>query len=63
MNIVSNSVLNPKEKMLLQSLADGVPVETKQQVIKNMLLRIRNKLGADTTIQAVAMGIRRHIIN
>ena len=63
MNIVSNSGLNPKEKMLLQSLADGVPVETKQQVIKNMLLRIRNKLGADTTIQAVAMGIRRHIID
>ena len=28
MNIVSNSGLNPKEKMLLQSLADGVPVET-----------------------------------
>ncbi len=63
MNIVSNSGLNPKEKMLLQSLADGVPVETKQQVIKNMLLHIRNKLGADTTIQAVAMGIRRHIID
>ena len=63
MNIVSNSGLNPKEKMLLQSLADGVPVETKQQVIKNMLLHIRNKLGADTTIQAVAMGIRRKIID
>ena len=63
MNIVSNSGLNPKEKMLLQSLADGVPVETKQQVIKNMLLHIRNKLGADTTHQAVAMGIRRKIID
>ena len=63
MNIVSKSGLNPKEKMLLQSLADGVPVETKQQVIKNMLLHIRNKLGADTTIQAVAMGIRRKIID
>lgn len=62
MNIVSNSGLNPKEKMLLQSLADGVPVSN-SQVMKNMLLEIRNKLGADTTIQAVAMGIRRHIID
>jgi DNA-binding NarL/FixJ family response regulator len=58
-----------KRKMILQLLADGLQTKqiaaelsTSQETVKNDMMILRNELGADTTAQAVAMGLRRGLI-
>ena len=61
-------VLTPNEKKVLQRIADGYKVNEAaegiytRQSVKNAMRFIRVKLGADTTCQAVAMALRRRII-
>ena len=63
------NVLSPLHIQILQTLADGVTVEqTAKDVklsyhtLKNYTKTIRETMGADTTIQAVAMALRRGLI-
>lgn len=63
------SPLSPRRTDYLQAIADGLTaVEAAEQwgvshqAVKNELRLIRQILGADTTAQAVAMGLRRGFI-
>jgi DNA-binding NarL/FixJ family response regulator len=63
------SVLSPLDILILQNLADGVTMEqTAKDVrlsyntLKNHTKAIRETMGADTTIQAVTMALRRGLI-
>jgi DNA-binding NarL/FixJ family response regulator len=66
---LGTSELTEHELKILQFSADGLnfheiqqEVGSSYQGVKNAAFRIRNKLGADSLIQAVAMAIRRKII-
>lgn len=62
--------LSDKEVQLLQGLADGLEYRdiaerigyTSVPSVKNLCARICDKLGADNKTQAVAMGLRRKLI-
>ena len=64
-----NHNLTPKEIAILKSAADGlsyVQIANRcgvcRNTIKNHCSRIREKLGADNTTHAVAIALRRGII-
>ncbi len=61
--------LNPLDLIILQALADGeklkqiaATVNRSPKSMKNRMIRIREILGADTTGQAIAMALRRSLI-
>ncbi len=61
--------LDVKDLLLLQALADGETIASvaprfkmKPGSLKMRLHRLRDQLGADTSIQAVAMALRRKLI-
>ncbi|MGH9501670.1 MAG: hypothetical protein ACRD20_02335 [Terriglobales bacterium] len=67
----SGKDLSPVDIRLLQALADGermtILIKTgsftcKLETLKKRMRGIRDLLGADTTIQAVAMAMRRKLI-
>ena len=64
-----NHNLSPKEIAILKSAADGLiymQIANKcgicRNTVKNHCSRIREKLGADNTVHAVAIALRRGII-
>lgn len=66
---VSESDLTPRELEILQAAADGLRcVDTAKklgvvrQTVRNSRKIIMDKLGADNTVQAVAMALRRGLI-
>jgi DNA-binding NarL/FixJ family response regulator len=61
--------LNPLDLIILQALADGqnlreiaASIARSPKSMKNRMIRIREILGADTTGQAIAMALRRSLI-
>lgn len=70
LNPVSDETLTAKEADLLQLLADGKKLEEaseemgwREQTGKNYLVIIRMKLDAQTTFNAIAIALRRSIID
>ena len=64
-----NNNLTPKEIAILKSAADGlnyIQIANKcgicRNTVKNHCCNIREKLGADNTTHAVAIALRRGII-
>ena len=66
--VMRGTGLLPRDVRLLQGLADGEELQmlaksfASYQMCKNRLARIRDILGADSTCQAIAMAVRRKII-
>jgi DNA-binding CsgD family transcriptional regulator len=61
--------LTLRERSFLQALADGddyITIATKQHIayrsLKNYMARLFGKMGADSRTHAVAMGLRRGLI-
>jgi two-component system NarL family response regulator len=70
MEIVSVSGVGQDGLRILQLLADGNSfiyvareLGKSEQMIKNYMVQIRAKLGADNTTHAVAMALRRKMID
>ena len=62
--------ITPQEQKILQLLADGKPTKyvakslnLKVETLTGYMIRIREKLDADTTYNAVATAIRQGIID
>jgi DNA-binding NarL/FixJ family response regulator len=64
---ITEEKLTEKEVRILQSLADGERPSEKlplaHQTVRKYLVRIREKLDARTTCNAVASAVRRGIVD
>lgn len=58
------TVLTPREQEILEQVSHGKPAKQigNDQTVKNQLILIRAKLGANNTAHAVAIGLKMGVI-